>query len=199
MKTVEYPEPAAYTQAIIKGCCTSDRFEYYGQGGTGYLLSRRAVEIYNENWQQYFTTFRNFEDRAINELISKARVSFKDLSSTFFIGDRIKKQFLNYMKEGNFQSLPICPKNHPYTQCANEFYMLNKVASVHKVDDYSPSIKEMIDKQLIPDNVRFYHNSWNPSLCYMSNEKLCFFFSLKSIHFFDSKLFFSYIWNRAIN
>ena len=167
--TDKYPYPKVFNEPIIKGCCTSDRFEYYFQGGTGLLMSRKAVEKFVEKWDKFFYSFNNFEDRSVTKLIASSGISLADLSSTYFLGDIVKPSFVDFIRNGNFTNLQRCPSQHPPTQCANEYYVLNKVASVHKVDDYDPSIEKLIKSGKLPDNVRFYHNSWNPSLCYMEN------------------------------
>lgn len=166
--TAAYPFPAAFTTPIVKGACTVDPMpkEYYIQGGTGLLFSRKAVEKLMENWKEYIYSFNTFEDRAIMELITKMGVSLVNLSSTYFIGDPIVQTFKKNLDSGNFQDLPKCPE-HPITQCAREFYYLNKVASIHRIDDYKLRIDKLIQSGAISDHIRFYHNSWCPKLCYM--------------------------------
>lgn len=162
-----HPFPQAFNDSIIKGCCTTDKFENYFQGGTGLLMSRNAVESFVKYWENFYYSFNTFEDRAVIQLVFKAGVNLEALSSTYFIGDGFKSSFNDFLKNSNFTDLPKCPKNHPFTKCAKEFYYLNKVASVHKLDTYNPSIAAMIRSGAITDNVRFYHNDWSPSLCYM--------------------------------
>ena len=119
-----------------------------------------------EDLGDFVFRFSNFEDRAIMELIYKMGITLINLSSTYIIGDPVQTRFTHYMTNGNLRDLPKC-KTHPSTQCAPEFYDLNKVASVHKIRHCRTRIDYWIRTGAVPDNIRFYHNNYFPSLCYM--------------------------------
>ena len=141
--------------------------EFYFQGGTGILMSRRAVEEFVKVWDFFYMNFNDYEDRTVTNLVLRAGVSFKKLSSTYFIGDRVNNDFADFFNKANFSGIPPCPSNHPITKCAHEFYYLNKVASLHKIDDYNHTIEEMIKSGVITDKIRFYYNNFAPRICSM--------------------------------
>ncbi|OHT11993.1 hypothetical protein TRFO_18378 [Tritrichomonas foetus] len=160
-------------EIVVKCACTMDRnsvsglFEdVYPQGGTGMILSRRAVGFFLQHFKKWYEELLFFEDRHVYRMLEKMGLDGNSISSTYFVGDQLMMNISGFINQKAYDYIPSCAIEHPNINCKHEFYQLNKVASFHRYSDYL-WFADALNKKLIPDQIRFYDSHFRPYVCFM--------------------------------
>ena len=138
------------------------------QGGSGFIISRKAAEkILN---MKYWILYESFlvDDMRFSEVWKRLGVRIREASSGFFIGH----QFHNLMDElieRNYRLIPQCPLFNPQQSCGSKFHHLRDLTIFHTIWNHTQL--ELAAKSLfshkIPSNLYWYQNVMFPVVCKM--------------------------------
>lgn len=135
--------PDPYTNAIIEGNCVL----YFLQGGSGYIMSRKAVEHYL-NYYTVFKTVKNCikyqpDDLKFPHFMNSYNITVKDATSFYYLGHDnffYTLQNWSYHQYHNTLSeiLPACPESlysHPGDECGLFLAPIANIVFLHTYFD----------------------------------------------------------------
>jgi hypothetical protein len=101
---------------VIRGDCIMNGL-VYPAGGSGIVLSRRAVEQLAQfgNYSVWGGS-EDTRDKRVGRVMSEIFSGISWSTSTAFLGSRLDDQFGQYLRNGNFSTLPDCPDPETFLQ-----------------------------------------------------------------------------------
>jgi len=155
---------------IVLGQCMHVRNRTLLQGGTGYLFSRRAAEVFLENADEMLRSVDIYEDWVIYSWIQKMIPEPQDTFSWRFLGHGFSREDRSFLLKKNFSTFPECPTDLSISiSCIKTLAQLKTTIFFHQYAFYpSPEEwEEMVTN--IPDNLMWYQSWYYAQLCLKNN------------------------------
>lgn len=154
----------------IEGHCIEANNHIYMQGGCGYILSRKAAEIFIKNGISLIKNITSFDDLEFGKMRDILGVSVQQSASKFIYGHK----FTFNVNEDLYNTLEYCPSSIPYSKCygrklfdINNFtaFHTNNVGGQHFLPKNLKTL-EIIQKQgLLHPDISYYYDSLYLHFC----------------------------------
>ena len=166
---------------VFKGHCIDAKWcsRLFAQGGSGYLLSRYAVEQMLPDIEWLMRTLSEAEDVSMTRLIEKHGLSMGDVTSEFFMGTEIEFRNRAVLKEGKWDKIDRCPDPSKFRSrgCGTFVSPLCDLVFVHAFarhdTDLPPRIEFIKKFTSFPPNLMWYmvpfSGPFNSLLCWAEN------------------------------
>ncbi|KAH0787268.1 hypothetical protein GPJ56_008779 [Histomonas meleagridis] len=158
-------------QPVILGGCIKNRVLSFLQGGSGYLYSRKAVELILPHYENIIRSCASHEDVCHNKFIQFLNISIYDASSTHFLGHNFLANDIKRLMAKSFDDLEKCPKLNDINdtlQCRRFHAPINQIVSLHQHAKTVAEAIELCRSIFSADNeIHFYfpEGSTSPQLC----------------------------------
>jgi len=138
----------------------------YLQGGSGYLVSRKAAEIMIQYGYEHIHALFEADDIYITKLFLKAGISPRAMSSDRFVGHHFWGVGSDKLVEHHWDLLPECPTSFVAHYCNVGPFRVNRLVFFHQFyQDMSINLARAIDNGEIPDNIYWYQKESDSILC----------------------------------
>jgi len=159
-----------YTTPIIIGHCMHVRGRTLLQGGSGFLISRKAAELIMLESDQLVASIDMFEDWVIYSTIQRIIKNTSETYSPRFIGHGFSKRDWQLLESQQYEEFPLCPKKFWTVSCQSMLYPLSKVVFFHQFG-YEPGPERWINAtKKVPQNLMWYQSWYYSRLCRMTGE-----------------------------
>jgi len=160
------------TTPIIVGQCMHVRGRTLLQGGSGYLISRKAAEILLLEGDQLVASVDIYEDWVIYSFFQRVVRNPIDTFSPRFLGHGFSKTDWELLLKKNFSMFPPCPRKFWSVGCKEILYPLSDTVFFHQFG-YEPGYdKWMSAIKDVPPNLMWYQSWYYSRLCIKSNKWL---------------------------
>jgi len=152
---------------VIIGHCLRINGSTFLQGGTGYLFSRRAAEIFYGHHDQLLRVVNWYEDWVVYTLIQKIVPNYLETGSPLFNAQGMTTEMRVQLERGNYTGIQKCPKIvRGSINCLQYFIQFKKSVFYHQYGFYPKpeSWNSMISKA--PDNLFWYQLYLNSIPCF---------------------------------
>jgi hypothetical protein len=125
---------------VFLGDCVRHGNWLYPQGGSGYLLSRAAVELIEPLRDHYVEKWPGPEDMNIGLFLLTLNISMRAVASPAFMGHSFSNEVLKTIRERKWESFPTCPALDllPPEPCGQFLGRLRDVVFFHQYDGIWP-------------------------------------------------------------
>jgi hypothetical protein len=97
------------TDVVLRGDCVAPGFPYL-QGGSGYILSRRALEVLVPYARYSIWGFwEDHDDQRLGHVMGRLRIHAYPCGSSAFIGIRVRDEDWERITQGNWAGMITCP------------------------------------------------------------------------------------------
>ena len=100
-------------EPILQAHCIDYKVRPVFQGGSGILMSRKAVQLFLSNAEEWLRGLYHFEDWHFADFIFKLGISFDKISSDRFLGHSFSQQDLFDLLHGYKFHFPKCINSRP--------------------------------------------------------------------------------------
>jgi hypothetical protein len=123
---------------VMKGNCFFQKWiqKSFLQGGSGYILSRRACQLIIENISTdfWFYKFSYPDDRTTMNFVKILNITIADTSSSFFFGFVPNPHLKHYLMKNQFSKFHSCNfKSHYNGDCNFDYFQVNQLAVYHPI------------------------------------------------------------------
>ena len=137
------------------------------QGGSGFIISRKAAEeiLKMKHWILYDSFL--VDDMRFSEVWKRLGLRMRNISSGFFLGHQFD-DFNDEIIDHNFKIIPNCPLINPQRSCGYNFHHLKDLTIFHTIWNHTQL--DLLSKTIfgnIPNNLYWYQNGVFPSICKM--------------------------------
>jgi hypothetical protein len=160
-----------FRDPVLKGSCiVYKRALPFLQGGSGFLLSRALARSMLELETDFFQHCKMPEDVYLsNMLVRKANLSWRDVTSSYFVGTDFSARFFSSLMDGNTDWFPRCPSVRAMLSrgCRRFRGSLRDIVFFHSEGNMSLSYRKEIWRrlQVTPLNIVFWMRFQKPNLC----------------------------------
>jgi hypothetical protein len=99
----------AVEHSVVLGNCMSTSGQTFLQGGTGWLMSRKAVGNFLQISEKWFESTSTAEDVHFALAVKEMNVSIQEAASPYFLGQYLHIKDFDIMEFFNFERLRKCP------------------------------------------------------------------------------------------
>ena len=159
-----------YKDPHIEGHCIGTGHETYMQGGSGYLFSRKAAEIFIENAIPFLKRMTSFDDFDFQQIRKIMGVSPQQSASKFMSGH----VFSNIVNDSLYENLDYCPKDINSTVCyGTKLFSIKHMTGYHSLKACSrckpQALKEALDiiqiQRILHPDISYYHDKFYLHFC----------------------------------
>jgi hypothetical protein len=162
------------SEVVVRGHCISVSGHQYPQGGSGVILSRRAVEKIAPMGLSVLTGMNQYEDIQFGLVLRRIGVNIEtEAECRAFIGTPFTDSDRRALEAQDFSFLPKCPDNPcPSCPCTRFLAPLRQVIFTHTLNWYPFQQRLAVSRGAsnAPRNVYWHHrDALYPSLCRLEN------------------------------
>jgi hypothetical protein len=131
------PDPRT-TAMVFGNCMDTKTVQFYLQGGSGYMFSRRAAELMVAQKNDWIVNVREWEDFHLTNFLTSLNLTSQDVDSPYFTGHFIRWAWWDRFKWNNTEiDFPDCPDEIPeQRECSHRLFPYHKVVFVHALKAY---------------------------------------------------------------
>ena len=120
-----------FKDIAIKGSCID--YHPFIHGGSGYVISRKACEIYNADRYEFNRQLALAEDLHFNLFIERVGLTMNEVTSEFHAGFSFGKQYTDAILNQAYNVIPDCKRFilPAYTFCKSFTSKFNQIVFVH--------------------------------------------------------------------
>lgn len=147
---------------VLGDCIYQKRKDYlFLQGGSGYLLSRKAAEKFLEFGKYWVSTSETADDVEFSRFIDHIGLPFRKTASPYMFGHPIS--------DFNISRLKKCPPNSAWNkECDVGLFPLSEVLIIHNsnIEEGYKSIMALKKYQEISDRLSWYRENYYVIICF---------------------------------
>jgi hypothetical protein len=171
MRTLSVRYFARKDPVILGHCISSPAGKGFIQGGSGWLISRRAAEMLEPLWGEWVSGMNWSDDWSFPDYMNRFNLDVWNSTSEFFLGHDIKHGDSAALSSKNYNSLPDC---RPFDQLPQKFCRqftapLRNVVFFHEQLTPDFNINPTLEKSQLafaaPSTVHFYMEEADVRLC----------------------------------
>jgi hypothetical protein len=131
-------------EVVVLGDCVRHEDWLYPQGGSGYLLSRAAVQLIEPLRDEWVNRWGGPEDMSFGSFLESLKIPMKGVSSAAFMGHAFSREVLFKLRERNWEGFPTCPKLDllPTEPCGQVLARVRDVVFFHEYEGNWPGTIE---------------------------------------------------------
>ena len=153
------------TVPMVFGHCIDVRWVYL-QGGSGYIVSRRAAELFVRFGKEHINARFEYDDIYFSRLLFKVGLNIYETSSDRIIGHDFLGVGTSSVVNKHWNNFPNCPNHLDWEFCKVGPFKLNKLAIIHqKIHNEAIGLGQVIEKNEVPDNIYWYQKGLFNYLC----------------------------------
>lgn len=161
------PDPVNFI--TIQGSCLTKRGKFYLQGGSGYVLSRKAAEVVLENQDFLYKKAQKIkgDDRVFGGLIEHLGIPRENTTSRWFVGHQFKGYINSSQAIRSGKEPKVCPEVVTTNNGCRPF--LTRIKDIVFWHDRSSTMDFLSDaanlREEAGEDLYFHMGNYQPLLC----------------------------------
>jgi len=153
------------TEPMVFGHCIDVEWVYL-QGGSGYILSRRAAELMIRYGYEHMNALFEYDDIYFTRWFMKLGISMYETSSDRVIGHDFLGSNVHQIISHDWGRFPTCPETLDSVYCKVGPFRINRLAIFHQKSHQSAiDFGRAVGKRDIPNNIYWYQKGLFNYLC----------------------------------
>ena len=152
---------------VAKGNVIDTLISPFLQGGSGFIISRRAAEeiILYKKWILYEAEL--VDDIRFSDVWKIIGVRMNEANSGFFLGHQFKGE-MEILINRQYWKIPMCPSFNPQQTCGSRFHHLRDLTVLHTIWNHT-QLKLAANSifKHVPSNIYWHQNGMFPIICKM--------------------------------